>query len=171
VLALTDGEAACPEVPDLAQIRRDELDGAMAALGVDTVRVMRWGLPDGHLEAHESQITAALLEVGSHFGLLVAPFERDGRPDHEAAARAARSAAATLHKPLARYPIWAWHRGSRELQGAPSAVRLLLDEEACAAKYLAHSKFRSQGCERPGGPIVPEHVLAYFRVDCEVFLL
>lgn len=142
VLSLTNGEAACPEVPDLGPVRQAELIGAMHALGIGAERVLRWELPDGCIATHELRIERALCELGKDFALFAGPFALDGHPDHESAGRAIRKAAAALRRPLARYPIWAWHRGSQALLRA-----------------------------RYGGAIVPAHVLEYFRRDHEVFLL
>jgi LmbE family N-acetylglucosaminyl deacetylase len=171
VLSLTDGEAACPEVPDLARVRQAELIGAMGALGIGAERVLRLGLPDGCIASHELQIERALHDIGKDFALFVGPFEQDGHPDHDSAGRAVRKVAAALGRPLARYPIWAWHRGSQALLSAHSAVRLSFDEVTGKAKERAIDQFQSQLRERDGGAIVPHHVLNYFRRDYEVFLL
>ena len=58
VLSVSDGETACPEVPELAEIRHAELTRALRALGFepDQADVIRLGLPDGKLEAYEQRI-------------------------------------------------------------------------------------------------------------------
>lgn len=171
VVSLTDGEAACPEIPCLARVRRLELIEAMARLGISADRIVRLGLPDGHVSEHESHLEHVLTTLGESFGALIAPFELDGHPDHDAAGRAAARAAAALGRPLGRYPIWAWHQGSTTLRSADSAVRVSFDETARRAKEHAINQFHSQLGKRAGGAIVPEHVLDYFRRDHEVFLL
>jgi LmbE family N-acetylglucosaminyl deacetylase len=171
VISVTDGEAACPEVTRLAQVRRVELVGAMRVLGLATADTIRLGFPDGGIARHEvnlAQSLAACLPCGA---ILMAPFEFDGHPDHEACARACEVAAHATGAVLARYPIWAWHRGSPELFVAPRPVRFMLRPEIRVAKHSAIAYFRSQLDERPGGAIVPPHVLEYFQQPYEVFLL
>jgi hypothetical protein len=50
-------------------------------------------------------------------------------------------------------------------------VRFVLSERARAAKRKAIAEFRSQLDDRPGGAILPAHVLDYFYQPYEVFLL
>jgi hypothetical protein len=50
-------------------------------------------------------------------------------------------------------------------------VRFMLDDRAREAKRRALSEHRSQLEDRPGGAIVPAHVLDYFSQSYEVFLL
>ena len=70
-----------------------------------------------------------------------------------------------------RYPIWGWYRGARELFRERGGVRYLLDQVARQAKLRALAEFRSQLGDRPGGAIVPAHVLKYFQRPYEMFLL
>src|ERR1700761_4240360 len=39
IISVTDGEAACPEVPDLAAVRQAELQQALAALSAHHARI------------------------------------------------------------------------------------------------------------------------------------
>ena len=171
VISVTDGEAACPEVPALDGIRRRELVSAMRALELAPADILRLGLPDGGLVAREVELTQALVKCIPAGVVLVAPFEFDGHPDHEAAGRACKSAAQQQGLTLVRYPIWAWHRGSAELFRERHGVRFMLDDRAQQAKRRALAEHRSQLGERPGGAIVPAHVLDYFNRPYEVFLL
>jgi hypothetical protein len=72
---------------------------------------------------------------------------------------------------LVRYPIWGWYRGSPDLFMERRGVRYLLDQRARQAKFRALAQFRSQLDNRPGGAIVPAHVLKYFQRPYEMFLL
>jgi LmbE family N-acetylglucosaminyl deacetylase len=171
VVSVTDGEAACPEVPALDHVRRRELVSAMRELELAPADIFRLGLPDGGLCACEVELQQSLARCIPDGAVIVAPFEFDGHPDHEAVARACRNAARERGFTLVRYPIWAWHRGSAELFRERNGVRFVLSERARAAKRRAVAQFRSQLEERPGGAIVPAHVLAYFDQPYEVFLL
>jgi LmbE family N-acetylglucosaminyl deacetylase len=171
VVCVTDGEAACPEVPALDHVRRRELVSAMRELELAPADIFRLGLPDGGLCACEVELQQSLARCIPDGAVVVAPFEFDGHPDHEAVARACRNAARERGFTLVRYPIWAWHRGSAELFRERNGVRFVLSERARAAKRRAVAQFRSQLEERPGGAIVPAHVLAYFDQPYEVFLL
>jgi LmbE family N-acetylglucosaminyl deacetylase len=171
VISVTDGEAACPEVPALDGVRRRELVSAMRRLELAPADIFRLGLPDGGVAAHEIELTESLMECIPDGAVIVAPFEFDGHPDHEAVARACRSVARHGGFTLVRYPIWAWHRGSAELFEERGRVRFMLDDRAREAKRRALSEHRSQLEDRPGGAIVPAHVLDYFSQSYEVFLL
>ncbi len=171
VISVTDGEAACPEVPVLDGIRRRELVSAMRVLELAPADIVRLGLPDGGVSACEVELAQALAKCIPDGAVVVAPFEFDGHPDHEAVARACKSAALERGLMLVRYPIWAWHRGSPELLRERRAVRFMLDARAQQAKRKALVEHRSQLAERPGGAIVPAHVLDYFNRPYEVFLL
>src|SRR5579871_3737600 len=60
ILSLTDGEAARPEVPNLAQLRQKELARAMQILSPQQPRIVRLGLPDGELARNQAQIERAI---------------------------------------------------------------------------------------------------------------
>lgn len=174
VLSVSDGETARPEVPGLAEIRHAELTRALRALGFepDQADVIRLSLPDGKLDAYEQTIAARIGELLQPQSLLVAPFELDGHPDHDAAGRAAHTAVRTRDATLVRYPIWAWLWRAAELRAAEqSAVRFELTSNSWAAKQHAIDQFRSQLDERPGGAIIPPPVRNHFALTHEVFLL
>lgn len=171
VLSLTDGEAACPEVPDLAVIRRGELGCALRELSGGRADIVRLHLPDGGLEGCEAMLVNVMSEHLRAGTVLAAPFEFDGHPDHDAAGRASRLAARHCGAHLAQFPIWAWHREALDLWLQPAPTRLELSAGAQAAKQRAMHQFRSQLAERPGGAVVPSHVLEYFSRPYEVFLL
>lgn len=171
IIAVTDGEAACPEVPALGHVRRRELVSAMRQLELAPADIFRLGLPDGGLCEREVELARSLAKCIPDGAVIVAPFEFDGHPDHEAVARACRTAATERGLTLVRYPIWAWHRGAAELFMESRSVRFILSERARAAKRKAIAEHRSQLDERPGGAILPAHVLDYFYQPYEVFLL
>jgi LmbE family N-acetylglucosaminyl deacetylase len=174
VLSVSDGETACPEVPGLGEIRHAELTRALRALGFepDQADVVRLSLPDGKLEAYEQRIADSIVELLQPQSLLVAPFELDGHPDHDAVGRAAHIAVRIRDATLVRYPIWAWLWRAAQLRAAErSAVRFELTSNSWAAKQHAIDQFRSQLDERPGGAIIPPPVRNHFARTHEVFLL
>ena len=171
IISITDGEAACPEIPALAAMRRREFVGAMRQLGLVESDTLRLRIPDGAVAECEFELRRALLECIPDGAMIVAPFETDGHPDHDAAGRACCAVAAERGLTLARYPVWAWFRGAPSLFSERQPVRFLLDEAAQQAKARALNCFRSQLDDRPGGAIVPLHVLEYFRRSFETFLL
>ena len=171
VISVTDGELACAEVPELAAVRRCELVSAMRELEVAQTDIVRLGLPDGAVASHEIELANWLARCIPDGAIMVAPFEFDGHPDHDTAGRACRAAAGVRGFALVRYPIWGWYRGARELFMERRGVRYLLDRPARQAKLRALAQFRSQLDDRPGGAIVPAHVLEYFQRPYEMFLL
>jgi LmbE family N-acetylglucosaminyl deacetylase/SAM-dependent methyltransferase len=120
VIVASNGEASHPHSPtttpaDLAVLRRAEVVAAVRAL-TPAARIRLLDLPDGRLAAHPTQLTDALLaEVQADAperanGVwLVAPWRRDGHPDHTAAGEAAALVAGRSGARLLEYPIWAWH--------------------------------------------------------------
>jgi LmbE family N-acetylglucosaminyl deacetylase len=174
IVSVTDGEAACPEIPSLAAIRRSELEAAWRDLapggGIDLVRLQ---LPDGRVSEHAGELAAALGTVVPH-GVrttLVAPFEQDGHPDHDAASAVANEVARHRGATLAQYPIWAWHQATPAIFAAREIGRFMLSPGAQRAKQSAIQRFQTQLRDRPGGAIVPRHVLEYFARPYEMFVL
>ena len=169
LLSVTDGEASHPDRPDLAEIRRCELLNAMQILGGAALRIERLGLPDGDVRSELGTLRSALEALDDDV-VMVAPYERDGHPDHEAVGEVCTEVAATRGMELARYVIWGWSRitptGLLELP----AGRLDLDGAGCRAKARALASFPSQLDAARGTPIVPPAVLAYFQQPYEMFL-
>jgi LmbE family N-acetylglucosaminyl deacetylase len=172
VLSVTDGEAAYPDWQGLDVIRRRELDQALATLSSRPVRAVRLGIPDGRVQMRMSELLDALRKLCESGPTMVAPFEADGHPDHEAVACACLAVADDLDLPIARYPIWAWHHAQPAALAGSRWGRFALDAQTRAAKCAAMNCFASQ--LHPGDsrrPIVPPHVLAYFKRDYEAFLV
>ncbi|WP_191631744.1 PIG-L deacetylase family protein [Pandoraea sputorum] len=101
IWAVTDGDASHPGSSQwpparLAEARPRESLAAQQRLSLPCPR-HRLGLPDGQIVRHESRRFARGCAALSRGGTVVAPWQRDGHPDHEAVARACRRA---------------WHRGA-----------------------------------------------------------
>ena len=171
LVSVTDGEAACPEVEDLARLRQCELRRALRTLTPQHVEIIRLGLPDGRVEQSRTALADALNTLVSKHCLLVGPFERDGHTDHNATGAVTRQIALERGLTLGAYPIWAWHQATPDIFSGRPIVGLHLSPEARTAKQNAIRCYTSQLRERPGGPIVPPHVLTYFDRPYEVFVL
>lgn len=122
VLAVTDGTASHTHVdPDrLGRIRAAETDAALAAFTPQTaaeaappLRIVRLGLPDGDVPAHEDALADRIVEQLATLApgvTVAAPVRADGHPDHDAAGRAALSAVGRVPTAtLVEYPVWLWH--------------------------------------------------------------
>jgi LmbE family N-acetylglucosaminyl deacetylase/SAM-dependent methyltransferase len=179
VVVATDGEASHPssrtlQPEQLARIRRAEVAAAVGELAPGA-RLTFLGLPDGGLHALHDQLTERVTALLDRPVLLVAPWEHDAHPDHEACAVAARQSVRTGDT-LWQYPIWAWHWDSPEhsrLLAAPLAG-LELPAPARAAKRAALDCHVSQHrplSPRPGDEAILQHgMLAHFTRDLEVFV-
>jgi LmbE family N-acetylglucosaminyl deacetylase len=172
LLSVTDGEAAYPDWRDLKDRRRVELDRALGVLSDGVIHTVRLALTDGGGEANRAALEEALMALCDNRPTLIAPYECDGHPDHEATGKACLNIAAALQLPIARYPIWAWHqRHPRDFKGTRFG-RFALNRATQAAKADAMDCFTSQLAPgAPRLPIVPTHVLDYFKRSFEVFLL
>jgi LmbE family N-acetylglucosaminyl deacetylase len=171
VIAVTDGENAYPDMPNLADSRQREQTQALARLGVSEVDVHRLRLPDSGVEQYEDQLVQALLEIATEGRYLVAPWRGDFHPDHEACGRAAEGVSKALGIPLFSYFFWTWHRGElRVLDGLNLAI-FPLSEEGLIAKREALHCHQSQLHHESGHPILPNHLLEPVERPYEVFLL
>jgi LmbE family N-acetylglucosaminyl deacetylase len=171
VVSVTDGEAAHPGWEGLRDIRRAELKRALHCLSPHMILQARIGLADGEVERHEESLRLYLLRLVTPGAVMIAPYERDGHPDHDAVGRICREVAAARGLFLARYPIWAWHHGDWSALSRARWGRFELTAEARLAKAQALEAFSSQLRPRFRKPIVPAHVLSYFQRPYEAFLL
>jgi LmbE family N-acetylglucosaminyl deacetylase len=171
IISVTDGEAACPENADSRTIRRHELDVARHDLSRGGIDVVHLGLPDGQLKHHRNQLLESLLRLTPENATIVAPFELDGHPDHNATGEVAWQLARQRKATLAEYPIWAWHHATPVIFNDLRLGRFELSPAAQEAKHNAIHRFHSQLRERPGGPIIPPSVLEHFHRPYEIFVL
>ncbi len=157
LVAVTDGEAAYPDLPgvigpaELAELRRAEQDAAAHALGLGPGDVVRLGLADGQVEAHESELVDALGPLVADVGLVVAPWVRDHHCDHEAVGRATAEAvrraaaeAGGVGTPTWSMVFWGWRHVDPDDAGDVEVIRLDLDAAEHAAREAAVSCHRSQ---------------------------
>jgi len=171
VLGVTRGEAAYSAWPGLAAQRDHELKRSLQVLGGGRIALHRLGLPDGRVRHHLNALGDALRLHAIPTTTLIAPYEFDGHPDHEAVARVSLELAAERRLEIGRYPIWAWHHATPDLLRAGRWVRFRLSPRAQRQKTDAIRCFVSQLAAPAREPILPPHVLPYFHRRHEVFLL
>lgn len=106
--------------------------------------------------------------------LVVAPWERDGHPDHDALGAAAVAACPAVGARLWRYPIWAWHWARPDEFPWESAVVVPLDAPAAHARDAAVDAHATQVEPLVAGldasPLLGPHVLDRHRRLVETFL-
>ncbi|MCY0389059.1 PIG-L family deacetylase [Robbsia sp. Bb-Pol-6] len=193
VVAVTDGTGSHPDSPlwpagRLAQVRpaetRDALrilrDGVAPCRADETpgraLRVVRAGLPDGGVAAHEEALCHFLRGQLRADDVLFATWRFDGHPDHEAVGRAGARAAAESGATLIEVPVWAWHWATPGDPRLPwdRARRLLLSSSVTQAKRRAVQAYPSQlvkDASTGAPPILPPHVLARVLREFEVFFV
>ena len=117
VLAVTDGDRAASgathkAAPQHPSQRRSQILAAWGRLGVPEVRRHRLGLESGTLSSAEPDLIAALSELVGHDchpGLwCLAPWRRDGHPDHDAVGLVAEAVCRSYNLRLVRYLCAAW---------------------------------------------------------------
>jgi len=179
VVLLTAGEASHPRSPThtpdrLRDLRRLEATEAVALLA-PRAGSTHLDLPDGGVAHHEETVVRTLVRLvgDGRRTLLVAPWRRDGHPDHEAAGRAAAVAAARTGATCWEYPIWLWHWGRPG--DAPwsglHAVALVADVSARKqAAIRSHTSQVQPLSDRVGDEVLlGPGLLAHFADDVEVF--
>ncbi len=145
----TDGEASHPDsrttTRDQLRTRRPaELRAALVALGVSQPQIERLQLPDGHLADDPIGLVDAITPWVHDAALVLAPFEHDGHPDHEALGSAALVACGG-RTPVWRFPIWTWTWTTPADQSWLTDAKRLPDTPlARTAKWAAVHAFTSQ---------------------------
>ncbi len=186
IIAVTDGEASHPKSPTLtpkalAARRVAESTRAREALGLRGASVERLGLPDGdvhRVEAQNALVTAAVLQTlarTAHLGpaWCLAPFPRDGHPDHDSVGQAAVAGARGTARVLT-YPVWMWHWAAPGDPRVPwpCARRVVLPAAVRAAKQAAVEAFQTQISPLSGDPadatILPPHILTRLTRSAEI---
>lgn len=169
VLAVTDGEASHPGLGNLDAVRSAEQCRAVAALGIDAPPV-RLGLPDGHLREHTEVLAQALEERSGRETVILAPWDHDGHPDHDACGAVAIDVARRTGAALWAYPLWAWRWADLDDLAALALRRVTLGDDARAAKAAAIACHQSQTTHLDGPPILSEDVLVHFQRPWDVII-
>ncbi len=133
--------------------------------------VIRLGLPDSGLAKREEKLATLLAPLLAGFDLCLAPWDHDLHPDHEAAGRVARKAAAGA---FYSFPVWMWHWASPADRRVPwnRALRLPLPPRTVSRKRAAITCFASQLEDRGHGlgPVLTPATIAHFTRTVEVLL-
>lgn len=178
IVAVTDGEGSHPRstttTPAALGVMRDaERAEALARLGVPDAEVIRLHVRDGGIGAAEG-LPEMLEEHLRRASLVIAPWHRDGHPDHDALGDAALAVTRRLGKRLLQYPVWAWHWARPGTEDLPwsRARRHRLGADVLAAKRASISAYRSQVAPLSDAPgdeaVLPDAVLDRFRRPFEV---
>ena len=186
IIAVTDGEASHPGSPTLspkalAARRVEESATAREALGLTGATVERLGLPDGdvrRVEARDAVVTAAVVHAlarTAHRGpaWCLAPFPKDGHPDHDTVGQAAVAGASGTARVIT-YPVWMWHWATPADPRVPwsAARRVVLPAAVRAAKEQAVQAFQTQIAPLSDDPadatILPPHILARLTRGTEI---
>ncbi len=170
VLAITDGEGAYADTPDLNRLRVPEQTEALTRLGVDETMIERLGIPDRFVSEHEEELVAALRLVAQGCTQIIAPWPHDFHPDHEAAGRAALRIAAQANVPLFYYLFWTWHRGTPETLAGLPLTALPLTEAERATKLYALAAHTSQMSHEDGEPILSARLLQPAERAFEIYI-
>lgn len=179
VVAVTDGEGSHPGSHALSRAgliaaRAAERGRALSCLGARGVEILRLGLPDGDVAAHEDELAERLADLCAEADLCVASWEGDLHPDHEATGRAARAAVRALDTRLLTYPVWMWHWASPGDDAVPwsRAHRIDLTPDVLRAKEGAVGSFTTQiapvGALPEDRAVLTPDMLAHFSRDHEV---
>jgi len=181
LVLLTSGELSHPASPThtaegMARRRVQEAKEALHAVapGAATTRL---ALGDGTVTEFEADVAARLVDlVRDGAGTLVAaPWRRDGHPDHEAAGRAAATAARRTDATLVEYPVWWWHWGVPADAPWGAIRRLELSDSARGRKHRAIAAHSSQVLplsEQVGDEVMLHPgFLAHFHGSVEVYVV
>jgi LmbE family N-acetylglucosaminyl deacetylase len=170
VVAVTDGENAYPDSPNLGKRRRIEQEKALARLNVSNDNIIRLELPDSAVCSRETELAGRLSELVSENTHVVAPWQGDFHPDHAACGRAAEQVTRAKGATLSSYLFWTWHFGDVGLLKNLRLRSFSLPDAWLVAKTEALFQHRSQLVGSDGQePILPELLLAPARRPFEVF--
>jgi LmbE family N-acetylglucosaminyl deacetylase len=179
IVCATDGEGSHPHSPTrapekLAVIRAEEGRRAAEALGVSGVQ--RLGLSDGRVADEQDQLAERVVEVvgDGERTVIIAPWRRDGHPDHEAVGRAAVTAARRTGAEVWEFPVWFWHWGDPGEAPWTLLRPFQLDDHAVRAKgnaIRAHASQIAPLSHLEGDEtLLPAEFLAHFETGPEHYL-
>jgi LmbE family N-acetylglucosaminyl deacetylase len=180
ILAVTDGEASHPDLDlsgrqDLASARARETWEGLRRLGWEAPVVRRAELPDGRVSAHIGALCELLDEVLAPNDLCLAPWRKDGHPDHDACGQAAALVAHARGADLLQYLVWTWHWADPDGDDLPwdDCRRFDFSRRVAATKRWSCGAFLTQ--IRPMSTdanelVLPAPILRRFWRTFEVFI-
>jgi LmbE family N-acetylglucosaminyl deacetylase len=181
IVAVTDGEASHPKSVvasglDLGTLRSIEAKEALRRLGWLEPLTTRLKIPDGRVAENMVDLQRVLTGLLAPDDICVAPWWRDGHPDHDACGRAALAAGHEIGARTLGYLVWAWHWAHPDGSDIPwaSCRRLDMTSRRAARKRWATGAFRSQtrplGPSPEDAPVLPAPVLRRFWQHYEIFI-
>ena len=170
VIAVTDGENAYQNNHGLAAIREQEQLNALQKLGVEKQHIIRLRLTDSAVTAGEAKLETMLKPYIHSQTQVIAPWEGDFHPDHQAVGRAAAKVARGCKASLTAYFFWTWHYASPSDIQHLSLCRYELEKQAMAAKGDALACHHSQLHHIGEPPVLPASLLKSVNRPYEVFL-
>jgi LmbE family N-acetylglucosaminyl deacetylase len=181
IVAVTNGEASHPDSEgasalNLAALRAHESRVALCRLGWELPTITQLNLPDGRVGEHRQELADALSSILLPDDLCVAPWHRDGHPDHDVCGDAAIAASRAVGAQHLGYMVWSWHWADPDGSDIPwdRCMRVDLDRRQRARKRWATSAFRSQispiGSQSADAAILPEPILRRFWRPFEVLI-
>lgn len=181
IVAVTDGEGSHPQshAPmrfDLASVRFLESHLALRRLGWEEPEITQLHLPDSKVAQQRVRLDEALEAILKPGDLCVAPWRRDGHPDHDACGEAAMLASHRVGARSIAYLVWAWHWADPEGSDIPwdHCRRLDLTRRERARKRWSTEAFRSQtqplGPEVEDAPVLPSPLMRRFWRTYEVYV-
>lgn len=173
IIAVTDGEAAYPTwpAPGLGRLRRTEQDKALHMLDVPGGSTVRLHLPDGKVAADERELGRTLADLVNPGDVVVAPWEHDWHPDHEACGRAARAATRGRNVTLIGSLFWAYHRVDPVEHPDLHVRRLELTEPEMNRRLNALDAHRSQLHSDRHDPILSPDLFEHLSRGVEHFVV
>lgn len=169
VLAVTDGEAAYPDIEGLAELRRREQQDALGVLGVGESQIRRLCLRDSCVD--DCDVEDAIEDRIADHGLLVAPWTGDHHRDHEACGRAAGRVAERHGVQIVFGLFWAWHQSNPSNLEGLALRRVDLTDSVSALRREAVNKHRSQITCDITVPLLSERDLAPSRWTSEFYIV
>jgi len=181
VVAVTDGEASHPNsslatTRNLARVRRDESREALGRLGWPSPLITRLHIADGAVTENRDELETALARILLPDDLCVAPWRRDGHPDHDACGESALAVSRVVGVRMLGFLVWAWHWADPEGDNIPwdACRRLDLSRRARARKRWASAAFNSQtrslGPDIEDAAVLPAPLMRRFWRPYEVFV-
>ena len=170
IVAITDGENAYADAHGLGDIRVLEQTEAVRHLGVPEHMIHRLHLPDRDVSDYEDELVEMLLPLVTGDMHLVAPWQWDFHPDHEAAGRAATRVAQRTNLPITYYLFWTWHRGKPSMLDGLPIMKLPLSDADQKSKLRALQAHVSQFEHGDGQPILSPELLAPAQRAFEVYI-
>jgi LmbE family N-acetylglucosaminyl deacetylase len=167
LVAVTDGEASHRgRRNELGRRRPLESAAAAQRIGISPIEIHRLGHKDGGID--EDRLFVELARLVRLGDLVLAPWWRDGHPDHDLVGTAASAVGRSKKAVSLAYLVWAWHWATpRDLPWA-GACRVELGSPLAARKRSAVVCFTTQ-IAGPS-PILPAYVLRRLTRSFEVFL-